>query len=371
MFRQARPLLLTSLLLPAAPTLAAPQYTISLIPTPPGAQHTQATALNTSAQIAGFSDAPTLQAFLSTNATATTLGTLGGNWSLAYGINNNGDITGNSTTADPAFTQHAFLYSHGTMTDLGSLGGDACGQAINNNTQIAGYSFLPDRTTLHAFLYANGAMTDLGTLPGYASSAAFALNNAGNVVGDLGNANGDPGHAFLYANNAISDLGTLGGPASAASAINDNNQITGWADAPGTLTYTTGLPITFPTRHAFLYANNTMLDLGTLGGGKSVGNAINTAGDIVGASEFLPNNFSTHAFLYTHNTLLDLNSLIDPASGWTLSAATAINDHGQIIGTGTLNGQDAPFLLTPTPEPASLALTAPLLLLLIRKKTWN
>ena len=54
-----------------------------------------------------------------------------------------------------------------------------------------------------------------------------------------------------------------------------------------------------------------------------------------------------------------MNSLIDPSSGWILADATAINDSGQIVGNGTNPaGQTHAFLLTPIPEPASLALLA-------------
>jgi probable HAF family extracellular repeat protein len=45
--------------------------------------------------------------------------------------------------------------------------------------------------------------------------------------------------------------------------------------------------------------------------------------------------------------MLDLNNLIPANSGWFLQAANAINDKGQIVGEGTLNGQIEAFLLTP------------------------
>ena len=45
--------------------------------------------------------------------------------------------------------------------------------------------------------------------------------------------------------------------------------------------------------------------------------------------------------------MLDLNNLIPANSGWLLQQATAINDQGQIVGYGTLNGQSEAFLLTP------------------------
>ena len=64
-----------------------------------------------------------------------------------------------------------------------------------------------------------------------------------------------------------------------------------------------------------------------------------------------------HAFLYNNGTMTDLNSLIP--SGWILEVANAINDNGQIVGQGiNSQGQSDAFLLTPVPEPGTLALLA-------------
>ncbi|HEY3701676.1 MAG TPA: hypothetical protein VGL32_05420, partial [Acidimicrobiales bacterium] len=46
--------------------------------------------------------------------------------------------------------------------------------------------------------------------------------------------------------------------------------------------------------------------------------------------------------------MTDLNSLIPAGSGWVLDQARAINDAGQIVGWGTINGHEHAFLLTPT-----------------------
>jgi probable HAF family extracellular repeat protein len=101
--------------------------------------------------------------------------------------------------------------------------------------------------------------------------------------------------------------------------------------------------------HAFLYSDGTMTDLGA---GCAYG--INDAGQVVGQ------NGSGYAFLYSDGTMTDLNSLIDPASGWILEYANAVNDKGQIAGYGwnSASGQTDAILLTPTPEPATLVLLA-------------
>ena len=50
------------------------------------------------------------------------LGTLGGDSSQAYGINDNGQVVGVSTLAD-GVTSHAFLWTEDTgMVDLGDTG---------------------------------------------------------------------------------------------------------------------------------------------------------------------------------------------------------------------------------------------------------
>ena len=92
-----------------------------------------------------------------------------------------------------------------------------------------------------------------------------------------------------------------------------------------------------------------MIDLGTLGGTNSYAYGINSDGQVVGASDSAGSGW--RAFLYSGGIMTDLNSLIDPSSGWFLSWADDINDSGQIVGTGFLNGQEHAFLLTPTAVP--------------------
>src|SRR5437899_13084135 len=63
-----------------------------------------------------------------TRYTVTDLGTLGGTYSYAYGINNAGAVAGGSATLTQTggVYQTAFLWNRGHMIDLGTLGGLAC-----------------------------------------------------------------------------------------------------------------------------------------------------------------------------------------------------------------------------------------------------
>jgi probable HAF family extracellular repeat protein len=45
--------------------------------------------------------------------------------------------------------------------------------------------------------------------------------------------------------------------------------------------------------------------------------------------------------------MLDLNGLVFNRSAFRLTVATGINDRGQIVGHGSINGQLHAFLLTP------------------------
>jgi probable HAF family extracellular repeat protein len=111
-----------------------------------------------------------------------------------------------------------------------------------------------------------------------------------------------------------------------------------------------------------------MHDLGTLGGTVSTGQGINDSGHVTGWS--YTDVGAEHAFVYAQGSgMVDLNSLIDPLSGWTLISGRAINDAGQITGRGLIGGESRAFLLTPVPEPASLALLPLGLPLLVRRSS--
>jgi probable HAF family extracellular repeat protein len=328
----------------------------------PGYSNSIAEAVNASGQAAIVSESTANPADfvsgVSTAGTVTPIGTLGGTETVATGLDNAGDVVGKATTSGSnPLTTAAFFYNAATqqMINLGTLGGaTSVAYGINNSGVIVGQADTASGGT-HAFEYANGTMKDLGSFVSGGRSFAMAINSAGYIAGSADtavNSVGYPIHAMLIdPSGTYHDLGTLGtGLVSNGLAINSSNEVVGFS----TLTATD-----FGTEHAFAYVNGKMMDLGTLGGQTSVANGVNDSGIVVGYSNIAGGG--NDAFVYENGQMIDLNSLLAPNSGWTLIAATAINDAGQIVGYGVnpqgqLHGFEVD--LASVPEPSSLVLLA-------------
>ena len=84
------------------------------------------------------------------------------------------------------------------------------------------------------------------------------------------------------------------------------------------------------SRHAFIWTDGTLLDLGTLSGPNSRAVEINHGSQIVGTAD--TSDGSRHAFLWEDGVMQDLGLLPD-ASG---SEALGINDQSQVVGDVTV-----------------------------------
>ncbi len=303
-------------------------------------------------------------------------------------------LLGATMAAQEAVSVQGSAPARYTIIDLGTLGGSfSLAYAINDNGQIDGFSTLPGDTVQHSFVIEKGVMTDLGTLGG-ANSESFAnLNNAIQVAGTAETSVTDPNNenfcsfgtnlsclGFVWQNGIMSPLSTLGGTNGQAAAINNRGQVAGYAEtaiadpncpAPQVLQYrpavwTAGHPKALPLypgdtegaafwmnnagqvvgasgvcapydpryalplqpRHALLWRDGKPVDLGSLGGQlQNSAFAINDRGQIVGASDIAGDTYQ-HAFFWQNGRMTDLGTL----PGDVVSAAVAINNRGQVTG---------------------------------------
>ena len=278
------------------------------------------------------------------------LGTLdGGNQSAAFAINDRGQVAGFSTNAVPdpfsmiylalsssnGTQTRAFLWDKQRMQDLGTLGGgDAIGTFLNRHGQVAGSSYTnstPNATTglptIDPFLWDGSTMLDLGTLGG-TNGNPTALNNRGQVIG-FSNLSGDQSSdPFLWDQSKLIDLNTstVGGNPLTADAINDAGEIVGAAAFPA------------EPYEAYLWRHGVAIDLGHLKSDcLSEGLAMNSAGQIVVIS-FSCDGTNARAALWENGSLVDLNTLIPAGSSLQLENPAAINDRGEIAGLGLPSG---------------------------------
>jgi probable HAF family extracellular repeat protein len=279
-------------------------------------------------------------------------------------INDSGEVAANSqTTIDsscPMAVEGTFTYLNGSIAYLGGPPGfyKSTALSINNSGEIVGdYHKIGSNSDWTAWLY-DGAFHDLGVLPDYPTvSTATKINNVGQIAGFVETVNSS--RAFRHSGSGAlleTDLlGTLGGSDSAAYGINDTGIVVG----------ASSIDPTSSTYHAFVYdLSGKMRDLGTASSplfapiSTSWAYAINKSNDVVGMSDVddaVASN-ATHAVIWKNMVkIIDLNTLLDPklqptpdcATCWELLYAVDINDMGQIVGAGLLDGELHAFLLSP------------------------
>lgn len=340
------------------------------------------------------------------------LGTLGGDDSCAYSINDSGQIVGRADGRACLFDPTG----GGDNIDLGSLGGDYSeARSINDSGQIVG---MADDSACLFDPTGAGANTDLSG--SFTSSRAYSINDDGQIVGvgvvlsyisDSQACIFDPtgggdnttlgphwvpiGYWSKAAAYSINDSGQIVGhqaypigeyeqvacrfdyeddwplflddSLSSATSINNNGQIVGYSGI-------SALP-----QQAYLFdptGGGANTGLGTIDGyDHSIARCINDNDQIVGEAFTItgpPYTTISRACLFDPtgggaNT--DLNTLIDPSCGWTLECAYSINNNGWIVGVGTNpDGDTHAYLLIPEPGCAALMIVGATILSLYRRK---
>ncbi len=289
----------------------------------------------------------------------TDLGTLPGTTqSEARGINASGQIVGVSynTTVDGSDAQ-SFIYTNGQMTAVTPIGGGPA-YAINDSGQVVGgkYTGINNAGDIIGGVGPHGgnAVTIGGTVVDTGNFAPFSINNSGVLAGSIEGTGFSVPSTWKYATgaqNLNSQLNTTSAQGAEVLRIND----------AGDLLVLKNIQATNPTA-TLLYnaAAHSVTNISDLVGNRyipgpgfpgAIGTALNNHDQIVG-----------NGWLYSDGTVSTLNSLIPAGSGWNLTQALGINDSGQIVGTGTLDGQTRAFLLSPTvqpvPEPGTIVIFA-------------
>jgi len=135
-------------------------------------------------------------------------------------------------------SHQAQQFRHYTVADLGTLGGTfSIAYGINDRGQVDGFATVPGDGATHAFVWKNGPLVDLGTLGGPNSQSfagpSEALQAAGLAETSMSDPNGEDFCGlgtnlicigFLWHNGVMTPLDTLGGNNGQADEINDQGQ---------------------------------------------------------------------------------------------------------------------------------------------------
>ena len=356
-----------------------------------GGVNSRGNSINNLGLVAGYS---TLAAGDRRHATAWVFGTpvdlntLGGpNSNIAWPVKNvTGMLAGIAQTSEPeldeawscsaffgapfatGFTCRGVVWEWGAIRALPTLGGrNSFATGVNNLRQVVGWSenTVVDTTTcaspqifqFRAVVWGPGK-NDIRELPlvqGDNSSAATAINDAGQVVGISGTCDQAIGratakHAVLWNRGQITEIPNIGGDKwNTPMAINQRGDIVGFLGQAGD-------DPDNPRLRAFLWTRERgTLNLGTLPGDDySEARGINERRQVVGVSCVDPSLVSCRAFLWENGVMSDLNDLAPTTPGGAvLINGQDINDAGVITGRAFIAGLPAvryAFVAIPGPR---------------------
>ncbi len=330
--------LLAILALCATPIIAnAQQY--ELIDISGGNLYSLAYAINNSGQIAGeSSDGEINFAFRWDNLTGMTSLFLSD--TLGFGINNEGQVTiPKGPMIWDAATGNTLLHSLESNPN-----GSCSAWDINDNNLVAGSCQDENSHQVAVAWNGSGYAIKINDIPQSDYATARSLNNNGQIIGRFksgANYNG-------FVTNGSGEFTEIISPEGSAypEAINEAGDVVGYGKA-----------ISQP--QAFLWTKtNGFMNLGTLSGSsKSCALDINASGQIVGSSGQIydcgESSSGGRAVIWENGILYDLNDLVVSglSDGDSLNVAWGINDSGQITGIGRIGGKTTAYLLNPIEDP--------------------
>lgn len=253
------------------------------------------------------------------------------------------------------------------IVSLNTLGGtQGAGNGINDRGWITGATNQPGDTVSHAALWMGGPnVVDLGALggPSFNSAVAWPIKSNNGVIVGISDTNEDqppadnfscyPFYAtgsptgkvcrgFRWANGVMSALPPFpGGLNSYATAVNNRGEIVGWAEN-GVQDPTCNTAVqTLQFRAVMWEPDGTMKELPPLpGDSTSAATAINDLGEVVGISGAcgvaVGDVSAAHSVLWQNGVPSEIPNL----GGHTWNTPTAINNQGTVVGFSLPAGQD-------------------------------
>lgn len=270
------------------------------------------------------------------------------------GINDSGTIVG--TAMGSFYVDTGLVLVNGVLSKVTFPNSSSSFAGIANN----GSAILDDQITGNTYAWdtqrGTASLLNLPFIP-------VALNSAGQIVGTASqwsdSLQGNVTQGMLSSGGTETVIDFPDAANTSLTGINDAGEVVG--------NYTTG-----SISSGFSENNGVFTSIAYPGAISTTVTGINDEGDIVGSFSD-PSELFQHGFLLHQGQYTEIDDPLALSDSWS-TTPLAINDQGVIVGaiagSGSTQGDTAPFIATPVPEPtgAFVLLLPALLLTLVRSR---